>query len=116
MHYYRKTAAIFILIMTLILPIFLEKEEITAVVEVNRVYEESRYINKLIDEKLESADNISAETRKAFEEEVAALIEAAAREAAQQKNYTAIIYKSPFYRGGEDITEKIIKNIDQDYN
>lgn len=33
MNYYRKTAAVFIIIMALILPVFLEKEEFTGVVE-----------------------------------------------------------------------------------
>jgi Skp family chaperone for outer membrane proteins len=116
MNYYRKTAAVFIIIMTLILPIFLEKEEFTGVVEVNKVYEESRYINNLIDKKLDSADNLSEEERKALEEEVIALIKEAAEEAAKQKNYTAVIFKKPLYRGGEDITGTIIEYIDQNYN
>ena len=116
MEYYRKTAAVFLLILTLILPIFLEKEEFTGVVEVDRVYKESRYINKLVNEKFNSVDDLSVEEKKAFEGEVIALMEDAAAEAAQEKNYTAVIFKNPLYKGGEDITEKIIENIDQNYN
>lgn len=116
MNYYRKTAAVFIIIMALILPVFLEKEEFTGVVEVNRVYEESRYINNLIDKKLDSADNLSEKERKDLEEEVIDLIKGAASEAAEEKNYTAVIFKTPLYRGGEDITGTIIEYIDQDYN
>ncbi len=116
MNYYRKTAAVFIIIMTLILPFFLEKEEFTGVVEVERVYEESRYINKLINEKLDKTDNLSAEKRKLLEEKVITLLEEAAAEAAKQKNYTAVIFKTPLYRGGEDITGKIIEYIDRNYN
>jgi Skp family chaperone for outer membrane proteins len=116
MDYYRKTAAIFIIIMTLLLPLFLEKADFTGVVEVERVYEESSYINKLVDKKLNSADKISAEERKSLEGEVTALIKEAAEDAVQDKNYSAIIFKTPLYKGGEDITDNIIKNIDQKYN
>lgn len=116
MNYYRKTAAVFIIIMTLLLPVFLEKEEFTGVVEVNRVYEESRYINKLVNEKLDKADNLSAEERKALEGEVIALIKEAAEEAAKEKNYTSVIFKISLYKGGEDITETIIEYIDQNNN
>lgn len=119
MDYYRKTAAVFLLIITLILPIFLEKEELTGVVDFNRVYEESRYIDELLEEKDASAAQMSAEERKEFEEEVFALIENAAEETAAEnsrKNYTAVIFKTPLYRGGEDITDRIIDNIDKKYD
>ncbi|MFW6274107.1 MAG: hypothetical protein ACOC17_04275 [Halanaerobium sp.] len=116
MDYYRKTAAIFIIIMTLLLPLFLEKEEFTGVVEVDRVYEESSYINSLVDKKFDAEEKISAEERKSLEGEVKALIKEAAEDTVQEKNYSAIIFKTPIYRGGEDITDKIIKNIDQKNN
>jgi len=119
-HYYRKAIAVFILVMTLLLPIFIEKTEVTAVVELERVAAESSYINKLKNENLNLAAELTEEEQIEQQREVEAriisLIKESSAELAENGAYQTIIFKHPLYRGGEDITELVIKNIDEKNN
>jgi len=117
-HYYRKAIAVFILVMTLLLPIFIEKTEVTAVVELERVAAESSYINKLKNENLtdDLTEAEQVEQQKEVEARIISLIKESAAELAENGAYQTIIFKHPLYRGGEDITELVIQNIDEKNN
>ena len=120
MHYYRKAVAVFLLVITLLLPIFLEKTEVTAVVELERVAAESSYINKLRNEELNSEAGLTAaekaQQQKEIEAQIMTLIKESAAELAETGAYQTIIFKHPLYRGGEDITELVIEKLDENNN
>lgn len=103
MHYYRKAAAIFILIFTLILPFFLEVEKEIAVVELKTLTAESEYLSS------KAAGNTNSE---AVEAEMLSLIKSAAAEFAEENNYSSVVTKHLIYRGGKDISSELAKKID----
>jgi len=115
MEYYRKAAAIFLLVITLLVPIYLEAEQKTAVADLEKIMEKSRLIQSLNKEYLDAEKGLSAGEQEELELKIRSIIESAAAELAEEAdlNYESIIFKHPFYRGGEDITDKIIEVIDQ---
>ena len=120
MHYYRKAAAVFLLVITLLLPIFLEKTEVTAVVELEKVVSESSYITKLKNKGLNLRAGLTeqeqAQLKNEIESQIMTSIKESAAELAESKNYQTIILKHPLYRGGADITELVIDKLDEKYN
>lgn len=103
MHYYRKAAAVFILVFTLTLPIFWEAEQEVALVEIKSLMVESKYLSTKIAEN-KNPDIIRAETMK--------LIKETAAEFAEKNNYSSVVTKHLIYKGGRDITKELAKKID----
>ena len=102
MDYYRKAAAVFIAVITLMLPFFMEAEEKVALVEMETLIKESQKLNSLAANK----DNKNAE------KQIMQLIEESAAEFAKNNNYSSVITKYAVYKGGENITEDLVKKID----
>ncbi|TDP91771.1 hypothetical protein C7957_11654 [Halanaerobium saccharolyticum] len=114
MHYYRKTAAVFILVLTLILPLFLEKNEATAVVNLDRVIDASSYLSEI---KARSsaepeADQISLA---AAESKIMEILKTEAAELAALNSYSSILIDQAIYQGGSDITQELAAKIDEKY-
>lgn len=105
MEYYRKAIAVFIVIITLITPLFLEDETEVAVVEINTLIENSSYFQKIIKEKNGDKPNLKSE--------IMALIKSSAAEYAAENNYSSVITKDSLYKGGKNITDDLIQKIDQ---
>jgi hypothetical protein len=103
MHYYRKAAAIFILIITLVLPFFLEVEAEVAVVEIKTLLAESEYLSS------KAAENKKPE---GVEAEMLKTIKKAAAEFAEANNYGSVVTKHQIYKGGKDISSQLAKKID----
>jgi hypothetical protein len=114
MHYNRKAAAVFILVLTLILPLFLEKEETTAVVNLERVISTSSYLTEI--EARSTADPAGDEiTLAEAENEIMEILKKESAELAAANNYSSILIDHPVYQGGEDITQKLASKIDKNY-
>ena len=103
MNYYRKAAAVFIVVFTLILPLFLEVEEKVAVVEINTLIKESKTLSSM---KEEGSD------RKAAKKEIMQLVKKSAAEYAEKNHYSSVITDYTLYKGGEDITDELAVKID----
>jgi len=103
MHYYRKAAAVFILIFTLVLPFFLEVEEKVAVVEIETLIAESEYLSST------AAKNKNPE---ALEAEILKIIKKGAVKYAAENNYSSVVTKHLIYKGGTDISQELAKKID----
>lgn len=108
MDYYRKAAAVFILIMTLITPIFLENEGEVAVVEIKTLVEKSSYLNRAAVDSLKK----EKQDQKAVKAEIMTVIKNSAAEYAAANNYSSVITKDLLYQGGENITEALAQKID----
>ncbi len=102
MHYYRKAAAVFILIITLVLPFFLKAEAEVAVVEINTLVAESEYLSS----------KIKANNSAAAEAEIIKIIKKASAEFAEANNYSSVVSKHLIYQGGKDISRQLAKKID----
>ncbi len=113
MNYYRKAAAIFILILTLLLPLFLEVEKETAVVNLQKVTEESSYLSQLLEENNAQNETASEKNIEEIEREIKQIIKSEASELAAENNYSSIIIKQPVYKGGKDISSELAKKIDK---
>jgi|GEM_PF-1201612 hypothetical protein len=114
MHYYRKAAAVFIIILALILPLFLEKEEETAVINLEQVTAASDYLSQI---KAESsadpaADEVSLEEA---EDKIMKILKTESAELAAEKSYSSILIDQPIYQGGKDITQELAARIDKNY-
>ncbi|MFP4021436.1 MAG: hypothetical protein ACLFUK_07510, partial [Halanaerobium sp.] len=83
MDYYRKAAAVFIAVISLMLPFFMEAEEKVAVVEMKTLVKESQKLNSIAENK----DNKTAER------EIMQLIEKSAAEFAEDNHYSSVITK-----------------------
>lgn len=126
MHYYRKAAAIFILVIALILPFFLKVEKETAVVDLENIVEASSYLDSFkksslekIREKVEKDKGESAgssqtqkEVIQKIEKEIIAIIRESSSKLADKNNYSTILIKDSVYRGGNDITIDLANKID----
>lgn len=114
MHYYRKAAAVFIIILTLILPLFLEKKEETAVVNLEQVIASSTYLTQI--ETQNSADldtnNIS---KTEIETKIMNILKDEAAELAAENNYSSILIDQIIYQGGRDVTQELAAKIDENY-
>ncbi|ADQ13892.1 hypothetical protein [Halanaerobium hydrogeniformans] len=107
MEYYRKAAAVLIVVLALILPFVLKQAQITAVVDLDQLTAESSYINNL-KENVEANPRPNAE----LEAEIMQLLKETTAELAAKENYQTVVLKHPIYKGGEDITETVIREID----
>ena len=105
MEYYRKAAAVFIVIISLTLPFFMEAEEKVAVINVNNLIEESRTLNSIAEAEAEP---------KAARKEIIKLVEKAAAEYAENNDYSSVVNNYPFYKGGENITVELANKIDRE--
>jgi uncharacterized membrane protein YkgB len=103
MDYYRKAAAIFIVIITLTLPFYLEVESEVAVVEIETLIAESEYLSQI------AAKDID---KKAVEAEMMTVIKESAAEFAKKNNYSSVITKHLVYKGGKNISSKLAQKID----
>jgi len=113
MDYYRKAAAVFILVLTLILPVFLEQSQETAVVDLEILLEESQYLNEFSNNALSKNKNEDLNNLEKTEAEIMELVRSAVSELGKENNYSSIIIKQPLYKGGIDITLKVAEKIDQ---
>lgn len=105
MEYYRKAAAVFIVIIALLLPFFMEVEKEVAVVDLKNLVKESKTLSSIAEKKNET---------KAAEKEIRQLIEAAAAEYAEENSYSSVITKYAVYKGGQNITTDLAKKIDRE--
>jgi|SRR6056297_1607898 len=103
MDYYRKAAAVFIVVISLMLPFFMEVEEKVAVVELETLVKESQRLNSIAENK----------DTKTAEKKIRQLIEESAAELAAENHYSSVITKYAVYKGGENITEDLVKKIDE---
>jgi hypothetical protein len=103
MHYYRKAAAIFIVIFTLMFPFYLEVESEVAVVEINTLIVESEYLSSA------AIENTNQEIVKT---EIMEIVKKSAEEFALKNNYSSVVTKHLIYKGGEDISRELAKKID----
>lgn len=104
MDYYRKAAAVFIVIISLTLPFFMEVEEKVAVININNLIEESRTLKSIAEAEKE---------QKTARKEIIKVVENAAAEYAENNHYSSVVNNYPFYKGGENITEELANEIDQ---
>lgn len=105
MHYYRKAAAVFILIFALALPFFLEAEAEVAVVEIKTLIAESEYLSS----RAAQAQNKNPE---ALEAEILKIAKKAAVKFAADNNYSSVVTKHLIYKGGTDISRELAIIID----
>lgn len=115
MHYYRKATAVFIIILALMLPLFLEKKEETAVVNLEQVIAASTYLSRI---KADSsadpeADEVSLEQA---ENKIMETLRTESAELAAEKSYSSILIDQSIYQGGKDITQELAARIDENYN
>lgn len=113
MSYYRKAAAVFILVLTLLLPLFLEVEKETAVVNLQKVTEESSYLSQILEENGTQIETDSEKNIEEMEREIKQIIKSEAAELAAENNYSSIIIKQPVYKGGKDISSELAEKIDE---
>ena len=104
MGYYRKAAAVFIVVVTLLTPVFLKKEMEVAVVDMNQLIEKSKYLSTL--DKKNKTDEKSTD-------KIMDIIENSSREYAINNDYSSVITGHAVYKGGENITEKLAQKIDK---
>jgi len=102
MDYYRKAAALFIAVISLMLPFFMQVEEKVALVEMEVLVKKSQKLNSIA----ENRDHKTAE------KEIMKLIKTSAAEFAAENHYSSVITGHVLYRGGENITEDLVKKID----
>lgn len=114
MHYYRKAAAVFILVLTLILPLFLEQEELTAVVNLDQLIKASAHLSQI---KAQSSAEPGADQISLAEAEakIMSILEDEAAELAELNNYSSVLIDQSIYQGGRDITEELAAKIDEKY-
>ncbi len=121
----RKTAAVLIALTALFLGFFLEKPEQIAVVDLERVLNESSFASSLQDKlssegkKLQNSGGDEEENYKKFmdfknniENKISRNIEKTISNIAEKENYNVVLYKRFIHSGGIDITDKIIIELD----
>lgn len=114
MSYYRKAAAVFIIVLTLILPLFLEKTEETAVVNLEQVIASSAHLTEI--EARSAADPDADEISLArAENEIMQILKNESAELAEEKSYSSILIDHSIYQGGKDITQELAAAIDDNY-
>lgn len=114
MHYYRKAAAVFIIFLALMLPLFLEKEEETAVINLEQVIAASDHLSQIkADSSAEpDADGISLT---AAENKIMEILKSEAADLAAEKSYSSILIDQSIYQGGKDVTQELAAEIDENY-
>ncbi|TDO95099.1 hypothetical protein DFR79_10198 [Halanaerobium saccharolyticum] len=114
MHYYRKAAAVFIIVLVLILPLFLEKEEKTAVINLEQVIISSTYLSQIKAESSadQAADGVSI---KEAENKIMKTLKTEAAELAAEKSYSSILIDQAIYQGGKNVTQELAARIDKNY-
>lgn len=103
MDYFRKAAAIFIVIISITLPFYLETESEVGVVELEALTAESEYLSQI------AAQDIKKE---AVESEMMDVIKESAAEYAAENNYSSVVTKHLIYKGGNNITSELAQKID----
>ncbi|RCW48244.1 MULTISPECIES: OmpH family outer membrane protein [unclassified Halanaerobium] len=122
----RKAAAIFIALTALFLGFFLEKPEQIAVVDLERVLNESSFASSLQDKlsfegkKLQNSSGDAEEKYKKFmdlkndiENKISRNIEEKVNTIAEKENYNVVLYKRFIHSGGIDITDQLIMELDK---
>lgn len=104
MNYYRKAAAVFILVMTLVSPLVVAKPKRVALVDVNALAAQSKTLNSIKANK----------TPKEAEAAIMQIIKKEAAAYAENNNYSSVITKHLVYQGGEDISSALAKKIDKE--
>lgn len=115
MHYYRKAAAVFIIVLTLMLPLFLKKEEETAVVNLDQVIAASTYLTEI---KIQnSADpEIDDISQTKIRTKIMKILKKESAKLAESNSYSSILIDQTIYKGGKDITQELAAKIDENYN
>lgn len=112
MHYYRKAAAVFIIVLTLILPLFLEKTEETAVVNLEELISSSTYLSQIKAQSTADPEENELSLQGA-ENKIMEILEKEAAEIAAANSYSSILIDQAIYQGGKDITEELAAQIDE---
>jgi len=103
MDYFRKAAAIFIVIISITLPFYLEVESEVGVVELEALIVESKYLSQIAARDVE---------KEAAEAEIMSVIKEAAAEYAAANNYSSVVTKHLIYKGGNNISSELAQKID----
>jgi hypothetical protein len=114
MHYYRKAIAIFILVLALMLPMFLEKKEQTAVVNLEGVISASSFLSQIRDQSAADPEKNQISLKEA-ENKIMDILSAEAEELALEKSYSSVLIDQPIYQGGKDISQELADKIDNKY-
>lgn len=114
MHYYRKATAVFIIVLTLMLPLFLEKEEETAVVNLDEVVTASKHLNQIKEEGSAEPEEGQSSLQEA-EKKIMEILRREAEVLAAEESYSSIIIDQAVYQGGKDISREIADKIDNKY-
>ncbi|MGM0602191.1 MAG: hypothetical protein ACQESS_02625 [Bacillota bacterium] len=122
----RKTAAVLIALIALFMGFFLEKPEQIAVVDLERVLNESSFASslqkKLTDEgkRLQNSGDDEQENHEKFvklkkniEDRITRNIEQKINNIAEKENYNTVLYKRFTHSGGIDITDQLIFELDK---
>ncbi|OEG62001.1 MAG: hypothetical protein BHK79_01085 [Halanaerobium sp. MDAL1] len=113
MHHYRKATAVFIIVLTLMLPLFLEKKEETAVVNLDEVLTASRHLQEL--RKKSRAELGEEDPLQTAEAEIMEILRREAEILAAENSYSSIIIDQAVYQGGKNISQEIADKIDSKY-
>ena len=114
MHHYRKATAVFIIVLTLMLPLFLEKEEETAVVNLEEVLSASKHLKQLRKES-RAALGEEENSLQTAEAEIMEILRREAEILAAENSYSSIIIDQAVYQGGKNISQEIADKIDSKY-
>ncbi|RCW60942.1 hypothetical protein [Halanaerobium sp. ST460_2HS_T2] len=114
MHYYRKAIAIFILVLALMLPLFLEKQEQTAVVNLEAVISASSFLSQIRDQIAADPEKNQISLKQA-ENKIMDILRVEAEELALEKSYSSVLIDQAIYKGGKDISQELADKIDNKY-
>lgn len=114
MHYYRKAAAVFLAVLALVIPVFLEPTEETAVLSLEEVAAASSHLSQLKAEAVENTETDTASLR-AVEAEIMEILKTEAAQIAAENNYSSVLIDQSIYQGGIDISQKLAARIDENY-
>ncbi|PUU95543.1 hypothetical protein [Halanaerobium sp.] len=114
MHYYRKATAVFIIVLTLIMPLFLDKEEQTAVVNLDQVVAASKHLSQIKQAVRDKSEKRESSLR-AAEKEIMKILRREAEIIAAENSYSSIIIDQAVYQGGKNISQEIADKIDNKY-
>ncbi|SIQ46623.1 hypothetical protein [Halanaerobium kushneri] len=114
MHYYRKAIAIFILVLALMLPLFLEKQEQTAVVNLEAVISASSFLSQIRDQIAADPEKNQISLKQA-ENKIMDILRVEAEELALEKSYSSVLIDQAIYQGGKDISQELADKIDNKY-
>jgi hypothetical protein len=114
MHYYRKATAVFIIVITLMLPLFLEKTKQTAVVNLEEVVSASSHLSQIKNEATADKDETQSSLQH-LENKIIEILRSEAELLAAEKSYSSIVIDQAVYQGGKNVSQELADKIDKKY-